>query len=608
MRRLPLLALLSIPLYGACADTGGDGAASAPGDDDSGDDGGTQSDPARAIAEADIIQIDGDRLYAMSESGTVSIVDVSTPGRLVLLGQTTLPGVPFEMYRRGDFLMTMSNRALAADGSLTYGPTGSDPDAGALVIALDVRDPTQIRHSATFVVPGEIADSRVVGDVLYLATFENSACFQCGATPRTLVSSFDVANPLDIRPVDQISFQSNAPDSYNLPWGQHWKRSIFVTDERLYIGGHAEIDPGQFGTTDEGIIDVIDITDPDGDMVPGARIVVAGAIISRWQLDERDGVLRVVSQRGAGRTGNGLAYPVVATFRIDSTQHFTPLGSTTLQLPEQEGLRSVRFDDDRAYAITYFQTDPLYVIDLSDPAFPEQRGELYMPGFMFYLEPHGDRLIGLGIDRTDPGGSLNVSLFDVSNPDRPTMLSRVPFATPYIGEDYAILDSEVAEDQDRIHKAFRVLDNGLVVVPFAALATAWEPATCDNQGGGVQLVQWSNDTLIKQALLPLPGRPRRALEHNGEILAISDSNVRAFSAANPTDAKQTAELVIGTCVPDSNSDDLGWENDLEAGDDYRYGEPMACAAGRGAGAGGAATLLLVGLGAALALRRRRDHR
>ena len=52
----------------------------------------------------------------------------------------------------------------------------------------------------------------------------------------------------------------------------------------------------------------------------------------------------------------------------------------------------MRFDGPRAYAITYNQTDPMFVIDLSDPRAPRQRGALYMPGFMFYLEPYGASL------------------------------------------------------------------------------------------------------------------------------------------------------------------------------------------------------------------------
>ena len=57
----------------------------------------------------------GDQSAFMPENINVEIlffngraVDVSTPGRLVLLGQTTLPGQPFEMYLRGSSLVAMS--------------------------------------------------------------------------------------------------------------------------------------------------------------------------------------------------------------------------------------------------------------------------------------------------------------------------------------------------------------------------------------------------------------------------------------------------------------------------------------------------------------------
>ncbi len=578
---------------------------------------------ARAIAEADIIQLDGSRLYALSKSGTASIVDIGTPRTLALLGQTTVRGQPFEMYRRGDFLVVMSNGAVGTDGTVppptttTSGrpttPTTAGPNTGALVTVLDVHDASKMTEAATRIVPGEIADSRVVGDVLYLATYENAACYQCGAAPRTMVTTFNIANPKAIAMVEQVTFESNAPDGYNLPWGQNWKRSIFVTTERLYIGGHADVDPSTYGTVSvkEGIIDVLDVTDPTGRLRVGARIVVAGAILSRWQLDESNGVLRVISQQGAGRTGNGIGSPEVDTFRIESTQSFVPLGHTTMRLPRQEGLRTVRFDGARAYAITYNQTDPLFVIDLADPAHPKQRGELMIPGFMYHLEPRGDRIIGLGIDRNDAGGSLNVSLFDVADADHPRMLARVPFATPFISEDYAILDTEIAEDQDRIQKAFRVLPDGLVVVPFSApLPYYATDGVCRNDGGGVQLVEWQSDTLTKKALLPLPGNPRRAFENAGEMLTVSDSNVRAFALDNPAIAHQTADLVIGSCVPDTSSVYIGGGNGLPpngagpGGNDYYYDNPRACSAA-GGGTNDFAPVMLVIVAVALRPARRR---
>jgi len=562
----------------------------------------------RAIEEADIIQLDGGLLYALSKSGTVSIVDIATPGRLDLLGQATLRGEPFEMYRRGDFLVTMANGAVATDGTTTAVRQPVDSGAGALVSVLDVRDPSRLLEVATLKVPGEVADSRIVGNVLYLATYENASCYGCGTAPRTMVTTFNVATPTAIALIEQVSFQSNAPDGYNLPWGANWKRSIFVTDERLYIGGHADIDPNGYGTAKEGIIDVLDISDPGGRLELGARITVAGAILSRWQLEERSGILRVISQQGAGRTGNGIGEPQVDTFRVESAQSFVPLGHTSIRLPRQEGLRTVRFDATRAYAITYNQTDPLFVIDLADPARPIQRGELMMPGFMYHLEPHGDRVIGLGIDRTDPGGSLNVSLFDVEDADHPRMLARVPFAVANITEDYAILDGEIAEDQDRIQKAFRVFSDGIVVVPFSAPRPYYASGDgCANDGGGVQVVQWTGDTLTKRALLPLPGNPRRAFEYDEQMITVSDSNVRTFSLESAVAAHQTADLTIGTCVTDASSGYYPGGGFNGGGGGYEE-YPRACSAAPGRIAGWEPVILVLLVLIAPRLRGRRGPR
>ena len=565
-----------------CSDSAFDSAPSASGADKGNSSGassgsagnaGSAAAAQRAITEADIIQVQGGRLFAMSKSGTVSIVDVSRPGALTLLGQTTISGQPFEMYLRDNVIVAMSDGAFMQNGTpvppaspgadpaspdagAPQGTGGTsttpDPSLGAAIVTIDVTNPATMSTIALFPVPGQLADSRIVGNALYLATYENSACFQCGSAPRTMVTSFDVSNPVGIAKVDQASFQSNAPDGYNLPWGSAWKRSIIATDTRLYIGGHADIDPKTFGaaTNREGIIDVLDITDPTGKLGKGARIQTAGAVLSRWQMDERDGVLRVISQLGAGRTGNGEGMPEVATFTIQDTQTFVPLGSTSLKLPMQEGLRTVRFDANRAYAITYNQTDPLFTIDLSNPAAPAQRGSLSMPGFMFYLEPHGDRVIGLGVDRMDPAGSLNVSLFDVSDMDKPTMLKRVAFGAAQLSEDYAILNYEVPEDQDRIQKAFRVFPDGRVAVPFTSASYVYDVGSgCSSAASGVQLVTWQNDTLVKDALLPVMGNPRRAMEIGTDILAISDSNVTEFSLAKGSGyGKMEANVVIGTCV------------------------------------------------------------
>ena len=82
-----------------------------------------------------------------------------------------------------------------------------------------------------------------------------------------------------------------------------------------------------------------------------------------------------------------------------------------------EALYGVRFLGDRAYAVTFEQIDPLYVIDLLDPLDPFIAGELTVTGFSDFLHPvNDDLLLGLG---SGGNGGVKLELFDVSNIAQP---------------------------------------------------------------------------------------------------------------------------------------------------------------------------------------------
>jgi len=94
-----------------------------------------------------------------------------------------------------------------------------------------------------------------------------------------------------------------------------------------------------------------------------------------------------------------------------------------------EQLYASRFIGDRAYLVTFRQTDPLYVVDLADPRNPRVLGELEIEGYSDYLMPIDENtLLGIGRDAVaDPRGDergglvlgLKLSLFDVSDPTAP---------------------------------------------------------------------------------------------------------------------------------------------------------------------------------------------
>ncbi len=544
----------------------------------------------RLIAEADIVQLRDGRLYAMSKSGTVAIVDVSQPGRLALLGKTRLPGQPFEMYLRGNQLVTMSLNAFQSSGAQAeIADEGRYPryyqNASSAVIVLDISNPTSMSMPAIHVVPGTIDDSRVIGDVLYVVSTERGYCYRCRPDNSTHVTSYSLTDAIGLPKVDDLELAP--PEGY----GSTWERAVSVGKDRLYVGGRSSTGY----SASAGEIDIIDVSDPQGHLVRGAHLEVSGPIYTRWQVDERDGILRVVSQPGASGANNSSKMPAVDTFAIESSQSVKQLGHMEMTIPALEGLRGVRFAEDRAFVITYRRTDPLYTIDLSDPKAPRQRGELHIPGFVFHMEPFGDRLLGLGVDANNEEGNLNVSLFDVSNLDEPRMIERVSFGGKGLRTDDSTARVQLAEDYDRIQKAFKVLDDGLIVVPFSGTTgPRGYGDTCESTTSGVQLIEWQNDRLVKRAHLPLQGNPRRALPYQDELITVSDSNVRTFSLANKDVAQPTADVVIGKCVSRYGYDDFGGFCSVHA---------------PGSRAGGIATIgTLAGVFAFVIVRRRRSSR
>jgi hypothetical protein len=482
----------------------------------------------RAIVEADIVQVAGNRLYALSRVAGLSVIDIERPAELRLLGRyRAVSGTPFEMYLRDGVAVVMfsgwGQYASQSDGGYQWVQTSK-------VVALDIADPAAIQQIGSFDVAGEVSDSRLVGDVMYVVGYQDGYCWGCAQNqPLTSVLSLNLADPRAIRQVDELELTSSSNT-----WGGG-RRSISVTSQRIFIAGPEYGQAQPTGST----IQVVDISDPSGELVAGTQVTVAGQITSRWQIDEYQNVLRVVSQ--PWQWSATAPSPKVQTFTVVSSQELRPLGSTDIRMPANEQLRSVRFDGPRGYAITAERTDPLFTLDLSDPARPRQAGELEMPGWIYHMEPRGERVIGLGYDQGNPEGSITVSVFDVSNLESPRMLSRVNF-----GGSWAYLP----EDQDRIHKSFKILDElGLILVPFSGYS-GWDAKSycATPYRSGIQLVDFAGDTLTARGRAPARGEARRALVHGGNLLAISDEAVDAFDIANRSAPAPLGQLNIARNV------------------------------------------------------------
>lgn len=158
---------------------------------------------------------------------------------------------------------------------------------------------------------------------------------------------------------------------------------------------------------------------------------------------ESDDTTRVGPGEPTTNEATPIASPVLLTILRDADGREDLETIATLPNPDRpqaiglrgETLYATRYVGDMAYVVTFRQTDPLYVIDLSDPADPYIRGELKIEGFSDYLHPVGnDLLIGIGKHAIpDPEGEfrgawlqgVQITLLNVSDPANPTEMDRL---------------------------------------------------------------------------------------------------------------------------------------------------------------------------------------
>jgi hypothetical protein len=173
---------------------------------------------------------------------------------------------------------------------------------------------------------------------------------------------------------------------------------------------------------------------------------VDGSLLSQWSMSDHGGALRVASTSVPwwwdGQSDRTSESSVTAL--AEHAGRLVPVGRVG-GLGRGQRIYAVRFIGDTGYVVTFRELDPLYTLDLSDPARPRVAGELELRGYSAYLHPVGPNLLlGVGQEATGRGRTLGtqLSLFDVSDPGHPTRLSHYA-----IGRDS---DSEVEYD----HHAF----------------------------------------------------------------------------------------------------------------------------------------------------------
>ena len=159
---------------------------------------------------------------------------------------------------------------------------------------------------------------------------------------------------------------------------------------------------------------------------------VPGFVLGRWALSQHEGALRVATTRQPPWNGEQAGKTSSMVVKLDERNGALVETGRVAGLGKTEQIRAVRYFGDIAAVVTFRQTDPLYLIDLSGQ--PKVLGELKVPGFSTYLHPIGDGLllgIGQDADKTGMVTGMQASVFDISDLRNPALVDRLRLGNGY---------------------------------------------------------------------------------------------------------------------------------------------------------------------------------
>jgi len=539
----------------------------------------------RDIEEADVVKQVGDKLYVLNQYKGLIIVDVANADDPKVVGTLDLRGRGVEMYVVGNqaFVILSADFGYYYPAVLDGGPRpaiGTDiammpailpprPDfVGSQLAIIDVTNPAAPASLGKINLVGYAEQSRRVGTIIYvagsnLASWDYPTFTNNGASPpnsssqdfveqdRGFVASINVANPANIVPVERKTIRSGA-------------LHIHVSTSAIFAAG-AQYNPNSGDSNTR--VQYIDISDPAGAIVLRGSFNVPGSIRNRFYMDEFNGSFRICTDNW----GFGFRSAKLFTYDVSNPDAVTAQGN--VEIIRGESLEAVRYDGTRAYAVTFLRVDPLFIIDLSNPAMPQVTGELEVPGWSTHIEPRGDRLIAVGIDDT-AGRRPAVAYYDVSNAAAPKQLSRV-----ILGPPNSYTDSEATYDE----KAFKIIDSlGMIVIPFNHTEFTNQPGFDDGGGSvppggaalampeyynvkcvnGVQIIDFSDSGLSQRGWFDARSRVSRVGQIGTRLFALSDIALQTLNIDNRDTPTLAGEALFIAASEIADYDGCGYYNPI----------------------------------------------
>jgi inhibitor of cysteine peptidase len=410
--------------------------------------GSTTNVQVAGVDEADIVKRDGQYLYVLSDK-TVYVVRVYPPDQAEVLSKLTFADwTPMGIFASDDRLVVLGCKYDSVSVGISNGlsmPYGYVESRTPIEI-YDVSDRSNPLLLKDLTMSGSYFDSRMIGNYVY-AVVGQGAFATNGTVVLPTIQTYYGTKQVSPTEIHYSNFSdeyfqyttvialnvvntTETPTYTTLLLGQ--TSDMYVSLSNMYITY-----PDSQGNTT-----IYRLSIAENNVTCEAYGTVPGNILNQFSMDEYNGYFRVATTTGIYSTQRNNVYVLDMTMKT--------VGALE-NLAQGENLHSTRFVGDRCYLVTFIKTDPLFVIDLSNPAAPKVLGELSIPGYSDYLHPYDEtHLIGVGKETvaSEEGyfawyQGIKISLFDVSNVSSPVQIANVTIGDR--GSDTPVLTD---------HKAF----------------------------------------------------------------------------------------------------------------------------------------------------------
>ena len=444
------------------------------------------------VDEADIVKVEDGYIYYIAENKVV-MVRADHPENAEKVSEINFSNEkfsPFEIYVNNNHLVVIGNMNEEITVMNTIEGTGTNdmlkaPEYKCGMIIYDVSDKLSPKETRRIEVDGNYLSSRMIGDSIYLVANKYIYCSgiikngiedvnendyqlhyrdtSVSQEEKTIdydeIYYFDKMESSNYLSMVGINLKSNEEADIQTFLGAG--NIVYASENNMYLA-KTNIEYDENFKIQNSNTEILKFKLNKGKIEFQVEGVVDGIVNNQFSMDENGEFFRIATTTGdvwnLDETTSNTLYVLNEKLEV--------VGKVA-DFAKEEKIYSVRYVEDKAYVVTFKQTDPFFIIDLSTPTNPQIIGELKLPGYSTYLHPYDEtHIIGIGYDTKEDGtritnNGMKMVMFDISDLSNPQVLFKIDIGEKNTTSEITYNHKSILYSKEKNIIAFPLLDYGI---------------------------------------------------------------------------------------------------------------------------------------------------